>query len=63
MAWYWLALILGLLAPWTILGWDIITDFREGGAKKGFETWFCISTFTLPAALIIMGLGHLVFFR
>ena len=35
MHWYWIALILGIAAPWIVIGREIRIGFEEGGLKLG----------------------------
>jgi hypothetical protein len=58
MAWYWLALVLGVIAPWLVMGGHIRMAFREGGLQTGLGTWFGISLITVPMVFLIMWLGR-----
>lgn len=59
MAWYWAAIIAGLLAPLVIMPRAVIAGF-QGGLQTGFGTWFGIATFTAPIALLGFWIGQLL---
>ena len=56
--WYWIALILGIAAPWIVIGREIRIGFEEGGLKLGLGVWGGMCLLTIPAVFLIMGLGH-----
>ena len=58
MHWYWIALVLGIIAPWFVPGGPIGVAFEEGGPQKGLRTWFGLSLITVPTMFLIVWLGH-----
>jgi hypothetical protein len=54
MQWYWYAITSGIILPWFMFGKSIITDFKEGGAVKGFGVWFGMCWVTVPITLLAM---------
>jgi len=53
MEWYWVALILGVIAPWIVMGRQIRIGFEEGGLLTGLGTWFGVCVITVPIVLLI----------
>lgn len=61
MEWYWIAIVMGaVVAPWVIMGNQILTGFREGGLQTGLGTWFGIALGTTPVIVLIMWVFRLV---
>ncbi len=60
MAWYWLALILGIIAPWLVLTRDLVSTFRDDGLQAGLATWIAFGLVTVPVMFIIVGLSRLL---
>lgn len=58
MAWQWYAMILGLAAPWVILGKSLRHTFKEGGARTGVSVWLGMAVFTTLIALLIGWIIH-----
>ena len=58
MAWHWYALIVGVAAPWVILGKSLRNTFREGGGVTGVSVWLGMSVFTTLIALLIGWIVH-----
>ncbi|MBM3529473.1 MAG: hypothetical protein FJX62_15395 [Alphaproteobacteria bacterium] len=61
MAWYWIAIALGVLAPWLIMGQSIRIAFEERGAVGGLGTWFGACVLTVPILLFLSWIGTLIF--
>jgi len=53
MKWYWLWIIIGLLAPWIIMGRAIRMGFEERGLQTGLGVWFGAALLTVPLMLAI----------
>jgi hypothetical protein len=53
MQWYWIVLILGVIAPWIVMGKAIRIAFEERGVLTGLATWFGMCFVTVP--LIFLG--------
>lgn len=49
-----------VVAPWVIMGNQILTGFREGGLQTGLGTWFGIALGTTPVIVLIMWVFRLV---
>jgi hypothetical protein len=60
MAWYLIALIVGLIAPWIVFGVQLRSVVEEGGIVNVFPIWFGLSLITVLAMLVIMGIGQLL---
>lgn len=58
MNWHWYAIIVGVAAPWIILGASLRNTFREGGPVTGISVWAGMSVFTTLVALLIGWLVH-----
>jgi hypothetical protein len=58
MAWQWYAVILGIAAPWVILGTSLRNTFKEGGAVTGVSVWAGMCVFTTAIALLIGWVVH-----
>jgi hypothetical protein len=59
MAWYLMALIFGLIAPWIVFGVQLRSVVEEGGIVNVFGIWFGLSLITVLAMLVIVGIGQL----
>ena len=55
MHWYWIALILGIAAPWIVKDREIRIGFEEGGLKLGLGVWGGMCLLTIPTVFLIMG--------
>ena len=53
MAWYWIALVLGVIAPWIIMGSSLVSTFRERGVTQGVGEWIGMSYVTVPFIMLI----------
>ncbi len=58
MTWQWYAVVVGVAAPWIILGASLRNTFREGGAVTGASVWAGMSVFTTLVALLIGWIIH-----
>ena len=59
MAWYWIALILGLITPWIVSPGKLRVAFQEG-MTTGLGAWFGLSLITIPGIFLIMWLLRLL---
>jgi ABC-type spermidine/putrescine transport system permease subunit II len=57
MEWYWIGIIVGLLAPWFVMGRAILIGFQERGLQGGLGIWLGVSLLTVPLVLVIMWLA------
>jgi hypothetical protein len=55
MAWYLMALIVGLIAPWIVFGVQLRSVVEEGGIVNVFGIWFGLSLITVLAMLALWG--------
>ncbi len=58
MGWHWIAIIIGIMAPWVILGKSLRNTFKEGGAVTGFSVWAGMAVFTTSMALLAGWIIH-----
>lgn len=61
MAWYWYPVILGVAAPWLILGNSLRNTFREGGAVTGISVWAGMSLAVTSILLLLGWIIHSLF--
>jgi len=59
MAWYVIALIVSLIAPWIVFGVQLRSVVEEGGIQNVFGIWLGLSLITVLAMLVIIGIGQL----
>jgi hypothetical protein len=52
LAWYWYAVIIGLLLPWVTMYRDIRDEFDEG-FMWGLKIYLGVSAATVPAMLLL----------
>jgi hypothetical protein len=62
LAWYWYAVIGGLVIPWVAAYRDVRNAFDDG-FKSGLGVWLGVSAFTVPAVLVVSFLLRLVVWR
>lgn len=58
MAWYWFALLAGLVLPWVVMPRTILVGFGSG-VQTGLGAWAGMCIVTLPVMFVIMYLFHL----
>jgi len=57
LAWYWYAVIAGLLLPWVTMYRDL-RDHFDDGLKQGLGVYLGVSAFTVSALLLLSFLGR-----
>lgn len=62
MAWYWVALIGGLLSPLVVMPRDVLRGFMDGGLAGGLGAWSGIAVITLPITFVLMWIGVTLLF-
>jgi len=53
MAWVWVAIIGGLLAPWVFLPRTLRARFAEDGIRAGLTLWLGACAVTVPVSFMI----------
>ena len=55
MEWYWIGIVIGaVVAPWVVMGGQILTGFQERGIQTGLGLWFGTALVTTPMLLLVM---------
>ena len=58
MEWYWIALIVSVIAPFAVMGGQIRIAFEEGGLISGLGMWFGVALLTTPVVFLIIWAGQ-----
>jgi hypothetical protein len=59
MKWYWIALLVGIAAPWIFMARSILIGFKERGIQTGLGAWAGACVLTVPIMLFVMWLFEL----
>lgn len=59
--WYVAAMIVGVIAPWVVMGRTIRLAFAERGVIVGLGTWFGIAVVTVPIMVLFWWAARLLF--
>jgi hypothetical protein len=60
MHWVWFGMIGGVLSPLVVFWSSIRVAFQEGGFVRGVAVWSGMCWITIPLALFVMWLFHLL---
>lgn len=61
MSWLWTGIILGLIAPWLLMGPAIRMAFEERGLVQGLGTWFGGAIISVPLMVGFCWLANILF--